>query len=289
MATPSWRILVAPPWERSQSMMPTIWWGNKGKKCSCFHFTWKPHGGKEQPCVKEHCCPFRALWRWSRPMTVPWQLSHSTPPAQSWLVLRRRWGFDFLFHLPSLLLHISPSWPRFPPQGTVIRVFSIPEGQKLFEFRRGMKRLLLFFSRSLGIKYWPAVRIEKKKNHWTNMIHNVGKRFNKFLMTWRWAVQINLVIFTTYMFWWVRYFTALPLNSQWYMAVNVLSRFQCQWLTNSNVSGGVMETLHCKIAWRLSYTAFQHSHCCDRTVSKGLQSHFLSQTKILKGKVVHGL
>lgn len=26
------------------------------------------------------------------------------------------------------------------PQGTVIRVFSIPEGQKLFEFRRGVKR-----------------------------------------------------------------------------------------------------------------------------------------------------
>lgn len=25
-------------------------------------------------------------------------------------------------------------------QGTVIRVFSIPEGQKLFEFRRGVKR-----------------------------------------------------------------------------------------------------------------------------------------------------
>ena len=27
-----------------------------------------------------------------------------------------------------------------PSQGTVIRVFSIPEGQKLFEFRRGVKR-----------------------------------------------------------------------------------------------------------------------------------------------------
>ena len=25
-------------------------------------------------------------------------------------------------------------------QGTVIRVFSIPQGEKLFEFRRGMKR-----------------------------------------------------------------------------------------------------------------------------------------------------
>lgn len=33
--------------------------------------------------------------------------------------------FSFLFHLS---------------QGTVIRVFSIPEGQKLFEFRRGVKR-----------------------------------------------------------------------------------------------------------------------------------------------------
>lgn len=32
----------------------------------------------------------------------------------------------------SLLSHLS--------QGTVIRVFSIPEGQKLFEFRRGVKR-----------------------------------------------------------------------------------------------------------------------------------------------------
>lgn len=28
----------------------------------------------------------------------------------------------------------------FSSQGTVIRVFSIPEGQKLFEFRRGVKR-----------------------------------------------------------------------------------------------------------------------------------------------------
>lgn len=28
----------------------------------------------------------------------------------------------------------------FSLQGTVIRVFSIPEGQKLFEFRRGVKR-----------------------------------------------------------------------------------------------------------------------------------------------------
>lgn len=28
-------------------------------------------------------------------------------------------------------------------QGTVIRVFSVPEGQKLYEFRRGMKRCVL--------------------------------------------------------------------------------------------------------------------------------------------------
>jgi len=27
-------------------------------------------------------------------------------------------------------------------QGTVIRVFSVPDGQKLFEFRRGVKRYL---------------------------------------------------------------------------------------------------------------------------------------------------
>lgn len=30
--------------------------------------------------------------------------------------------------------------PLLPSQGTVIRVFSIPEGLRLFEFRRGMKR-----------------------------------------------------------------------------------------------------------------------------------------------------
>jgi len=28
-------------------------------------------------------------------------------------------------------------------QGTVIRVFSVPDGQKLFEFRRGVKRCVL--------------------------------------------------------------------------------------------------------------------------------------------------
>jgi autophagy-related protein 18 len=28
-------------------------------------------------------------------------------------------------------------------KGTVIRVFSIPEGHRLFEFRRGMKRFVL--------------------------------------------------------------------------------------------------------------------------------------------------
>lgn len=33
-----------------------------------------------------------------------------------------------------------------PLQGTVIRVFSVPEGQRLFEFRRGMKRLALVLS-----------------------------------------------------------------------------------------------------------------------------------------------
>ena len=30
-------------------------------------------------------------------------------------------------------------------QGTVIRVFSVPDGQKLFEFRRGVKRYALRF------------------------------------------------------------------------------------------------------------------------------------------------
>lgn len=34
----------------------------------------------------------------------------------------------------------DPVPPSFLPQGTVIRVFSAPEGQKLFEFRRGVKR-----------------------------------------------------------------------------------------------------------------------------------------------------
>lgn len=33
--------------------------------------------------------------------------------------------------------------PRFLFQGTVIRVFSVPDGQKLYEFRRGMKRSVL--------------------------------------------------------------------------------------------------------------------------------------------------
>lgn len=36
-----------------------------------------------------------------------------------------------------------------PLQGTVIRVFSVPEGQRLFEFRRGMKRLALVLSSAL--------------------------------------------------------------------------------------------------------------------------------------------
>ncbi|XP_030877258.1 WD repeat domain phosphoinositide-interacting protein 2-like [Leptonychotes weddellii] len=46
---------------------------------------------------------------------------------------RRRHRLGFLsYSLFSFFSHLS--------QGTVIRVFSIPEGQKLFEFRRGVKR-----------------------------------------------------------------------------------------------------------------------------------------------------
>lgn len=41
------------------------------------------------------------------------------------------WSAKILFSSP-LFLSLT--------QGTVIRVFSIPEGQKLFEFRRGVKR-----------------------------------------------------------------------------------------------------------------------------------------------------
>uniref|UniRef100_A0A674AVP7 WD repeat domain, phosphoinositide interacting 1 n=1 Tax=Salmo trutta TaxID=8032 RepID=A0A674AVP7_SALTR len=59
-----------------------------------------------------------------------------------------------LFLSPSLL-HISlpPSLPPSLPlslQGTVIRVFSIPEGQRLFEFRRGMKRYVSISSLSFS-------------------------------------------------------------------------------------------------------------------------------------------
>ena len=36
----------------------------------------------------------------------------------------------------------SPSY-HFTVQGTVIRVFSVPQGEKLVEFRRGMKRSVL--------------------------------------------------------------------------------------------------------------------------------------------------
>lgn len=47
-----------------------------------------------------------------------------------------------------LLFFYAFPWMRkcSPLQGTVIRVFSVPEGQRLFEFRRGMKRLALILS-----------------------------------------------------------------------------------------------------------------------------------------------
>lgn len=46
---------------------------------------------------------------------------------------------QILLLLPlQVLSHLCESFAC--SQGTVIRVFSIPEGQKLFEFRRGVKR-----------------------------------------------------------------------------------------------------------------------------------------------------
>lgn len=54
----------------------------------------------------------------------------------------------FAFRLSKYRNTVAASPPSFiilcasftSSQGTVIRVFSIPEGQKLFEFRRGVKR-----------------------------------------------------------------------------------------------------------------------------------------------------
>ncbi|XP_077481202.1 WD repeat domain phosphoinositide-interacting protein 1 isoform X2 [Stigmatopora argus] len=54
---------------------------------------------------------------------------------------------NFICHSHQQLPEMSA---RFPPQGTVIRVFSIPEGQRLFEFRRGMKRYVSISSLSFS-------------------------------------------------------------------------------------------------------------------------------------------
>lgn len=51
--------------------------------------------------------------------------THKNTPKETWLCERYETATCFLF------------------QGTVIRVFSVPEGQKLYEFRRGMKRCVL--------------------------------------------------------------------------------------------------------------------------------------------------
>lgn len=83
-------------------------------------------------------------------MTVPWQPSPSMPLAPNWPALQRRWRLHSFFIPPFFLLFLV--WPLSPLQGTVIRVFSIPEGQRLFEFRRGMKRLALTF-----ILFWKRI------------------------------------------------------------------------------------------------------------------------------------
>ena len=48
-------------------------------------------------------------------------------------------------------------------QGTVIRVFGIPSGDKLFEFRRGMKRSVLASSPCIQIWLPPFLHLLAKR------------------------------------------------------------------------------------------------------------------------------
>lgn len=114
---------------------------------------------------------FRPPWRWSKLTTVPSRPSRSTHLVQSWPVLPRRWGGDVLCF--SLLFFNSFTWmqKRSPLQGTVIRVFSVPEGQRLFEFRRGMKRWALVLSSTSTREVEQCEQTLERSSHGGGMRH----------------------------------------------------------------------------------------------------------------------
>lgn len=100
--TPTWHTLAAPPSERSQFTMPITWWAciqlikqQERKLCDCRNVSLKHHGEKRPANQKALVCSFRALWRWSKPMTVPWQPLPSIHLAPNWPAPRRRRGHDF--------------------------------------------------------------------------------------------------------------------------------------------------------------------------------------------------
>lgn len=84
----------------------------------------------------------RIWWPWSRLTPVMWLLSHSVLQEPVWPVLLKKWVWCLLHDGLVEQLHFlycDLIW-YCDSQGTVIRVFSVPDGVKLFEFRRGMKR-----------------------------------------------------------------------------------------------------------------------------------------------------
>lgn len=82
------------------------------------------------------------------------------------------------FFSPCLCFIIHrPVWPHSPLQGTVIRVFSIPEGQRLFEFRRGMKRSAHRFFFFFNQKSISKQTVNRQSRKWVMVVLSLNKGF----------------------------------------------------------------------------------------------------------------
>lgn len=92
-------------------------------------------------------------------------LNHQVPNINIYLSIFRMSRKNLLENMSLwwTIVQLSAHW-LLSLQGTVIRVFSIPEGQRLFEFRRGMKRLEFILDPRCNIRIYSVQCISTANN-----------------------------------------------------------------------------------------------------------------------------
>jgi WD40 repeat protein len=118
MKSPIWRIRVVVRWERCKYLIQSIW------LVHYLDFGYIVHS------VKYYLKLLRCFEITQRPITmIP---AHDSPLA----------ALSFDWHGTKLATASE--------KGTVIRVFTVPQGKRLFEFRRGLKRNATIYSLSFS-------------------------------------------------------------------------------------------------------------------------------------------